>query len=80
MQVLVQASGQMRAAGGQLSGPGRLPVLLWVINQVGTAAGCACVLTDCLDYVAGSDHPAGAAVGMGTVVAGEPSVLAHESM
>jgi hypothetical protein len=34
MQVLVQAAGQMRAAGAQLSGPGRLPVLLWVINQV----------------------------------------------
>jgi hypothetical protein len=34
MQVLVQAAGQMRAAGWQLSGPGRLPVLLWVINQV----------------------------------------------
>ncbi|WIA29077.1 hypothetical protein OEZ86_011588 [Tetradesmus obliquus] len=36
-QVLVQASGQMRAAGGQLSGPGRLPVLLWVINQAALA-------------------------------------------
>ncbi|KAF6266744.1 hypothetical protein COO60DRAFT_1473267 [Scenedesmus sp. NREL 46B-D3] len=36
-QVLVQAAGQLRAAGGQLSGPGRLPVLLWVVNQAALA-------------------------------------------
>jgi hypothetical protein len=34
LQVLVQAAGELRAAGRQLSGAGRLPLLLWVINQV----------------------------------------------
>jgi hypothetical protein len=33
-QVLVRAAPELRLAGRQLSGTGRLQVLLWVVNQV----------------------------------------------
>eukprot|EP00879_Flechtneria_rotunda_P009066 GHRR01009493.1.p1 GENE.GHRR01009493.1~~GHRR01009493.1.p1 ORF type:complete len:508 (+),score=247.18 GHRR01009493.1:366-1889(+) len=36
-QVLVQASSALRLAGKQLSGAGRLPLLLWVTNQAAAA-------------------------------------------
>jgi hypothetical protein len=38
-QVLVRAAPELRLAGRQLSGTGRMPVLLWVVNQVGWLAG-----------------------------------------
>jgi hypothetical protein len=38
-QVLVRAAPELRQAGRQLSGTGRMPVLLWVVNQVGWLAG-----------------------------------------
>lgn len=36
-QALVQASSDLRLAGRQLSGTGKLPALLWVVDQAATA-------------------------------------------
>jgi len=37
------AANELRAAGRQLSGAGRLPLLMWVINQVRLSGMCECV-------------------------------------